>query len=94
MQTLIGVVFTERPGEVCEGHILIGHNYCQSCRVRKNWPVTAGDITVIITTSQSPPSRTLSYTTHYTVHSVHTTHYVAVSVIFIWASHIYTRRLR
>ena len=59
MQTLIGVVFTERPGEVCEGHILIGHNYCQSCRVRKNWAVTAGDITVIITTSQSPPSNTL-----------------------------------
>ena len=63
MQTLIGVVFTERPGEVCEGHILIGHNYCQSCRVRKNWPVTAGDIRVIITTSQSPPSHTLSYNT-------------------------------
>ena len=63
VQTLIGVVFTERPGEVCEGHILIGHNYCQSCRVRKNWPVTAGDIRVIITTSQSPPSHTLSYNT-------------------------------
>ena len=66
MQTLIGVVFTERPGEVCEGHILIGHNYCQSCRVRKNWPVTAGDITVIITTSQSPPSHTLRYNTQTT----------------------------
>ena len=70
MQTLIGVVFTERPGEVCEGHILIGHNYCQSCRVGKNWPVTAGDITVIITTSQSPPSHTLRY--YYTLHRLHT----------------------
>ena len=29
VQSLIGVVFTDRPGEVCEGHILIGHNYCQ-----------------------------------------------------------------
>ena len=55
VQTLISGVFTGRPVEVCEGHILIGHNYCQSCRVRKNWPVTAGDITVIITTYKTPP---------------------------------------